>query len=212
MSLIFQGLGVIEKEPHPKVLSYNRSYKNELGLSDDKKYVLFLGNTENTRKNSQLAQKAINLFNTDNIDFIAPFPISQDLVIKYLLSVDVLVVPSLMEGSSNVIKEAMACDCPVVATDVGDAAWLFGNEPGHFLTTFAPRDVADKIRAALDFSERHGRTNSRVRIIELGLDAEIVARRIVRVYEEVLEGKVRRQRLERTEGPKRLRGKRRLER
>jgi glycosyltransferase involved in cell wall biosynthesis len=37
---------------------------------------------------------------------------------------DVLVLPSLSEGFSNVIGEALACGCPCVTTDVGDSARL----------------------------------------------------------------------------------------
>ncbi len=161
-------------------------FKKKLELKPEKRHVLFLGNKRSRRKNIQLFQKALGIINSHKISIVAPYPVSHDQVIKYLKSTDVLVVPSLMEGSPNVVKEAMACNCPVVATDVGDIAWLFGDEPGHFLTSFDPQDVADKIQAALNFSEKHGRTNGRQRIIELGLDSDTVARRIVQVYEQVL--------------------------
>jgi glycosyltransferase involved in cell wall biosynthesis len=80
----------------------------------------------------------------------------------------------------------MACNCPVVATNVGDVAWLFEDEPGYFLTGFDPQDVANNIRMALAFAEKKGKSRGRERIRKLGLDAETVARRIVGVYETVL--------------------------
>ena len=161
-------------------------YRRELGLAPEKKYILFLGNKKSVRKNFQLLEKAFQHLDNEKPDIISPFPISHDDVIKYLNSVDCLVVPSLMEGSPNVVKEAMACNCPIVATNVGDIAWLFGDEPGHFLTDFTPEDVAEKIKMALEFSEKNGRTNGRERIIELGLDAETVAQKIIAVYKSVL--------------------------
>jgi glycosyltransferase involved in cell wall biosynthesis len=91
-----------------------------------------------------------------------------------------------MEGSPNVVKEAMACNCPVVATDVGDVGWLFEDEPGYFLTEFEAGDLAQKIRMALSFAEQKGRTRGRERIRKLGLDSQSVARRIVSVYKRVL--------------------------
>ena len=63
-----------------------------------------------------------------------------------------------MEGSSNVIKEAMACNCPIVTTDAGDAKWVIGNTAGCYVSTFEPEDVADKIKQALSFSQKQGTT------------------------------------------------------
>lgn len=166
---------------------YRNGFKEELGLNPDKKHVLFLGDKRNKRKNFKLTEEAVSMINSEDVSIVIPYPVSHDNVIKYLNSVDVVIVPSLMEGSPNVVKEAMACNCPVVATGVGDIAWLFGNEPGYFMTSFEPADVAAKLKMALNYSEKHGRTNGRQRIIDLGLDSETIARRIICVYESVLE-------------------------
>ena len=169
-----------------RINSDDQGFKEELELDRIKKHILFLGSKKSRRKNFQLLKNAMDIINSKEISIAAPYPVSHEQVIKYLNSVDVLVVPSLMEGSSNVVKEAMACNCPVVATDVGDMAWLFGNEPGYFLAGFEPRDVAQKIQMALSFAEQKEKTWGRVRIRKLGLDSESVARRIVAVYERVL--------------------------
>jgi len=164
----------------------NKGFRKELGLSSKKKYILFLGNKSDLRKNYKVVEQAVKFINSDNVQLVSPYPIAHDLVVKYLNSVDVIVVPSFMEGSPNVVKEAMACNCPVVATDVGDICWLFGNEPGHLITGFTPEDVADKIKLALEFSKKHGRTNGRNRIKDLGLDAETVALKIIDLYKEII--------------------------
>jgi len=88
-----------------------------------------------------------------------------------------------MEGSSNVIKEAMACNCPVIATNVGDAAWVLGQTHGCYLTSFDADEIAGKLRSALVFARTHNRTTGRRRITELGLDLETTAKRIVEVYQ-----------------------------
>ena len=171
-----------------KIKFQKNGFRDKLGLKPGKKYVLFLGDKKNKRKNFELIEKAFNLINSDDVSLIAPYPVPHDSVVKYLNSVNVIVVPSFMEGSPNVVKEAMACNCPIVATDVGDVKWLFGNVPGHFLTRFDPADAADKIRKALAFSENVGRTKGRERVLALGLSSETVAGRVVSVYEDALRG------------------------
>jgi teichuronic acid biosynthesis glycosyltransferase TuaC len=190
-----QGFVWLKKKSHvipngiliDNIKPYSHDFKEELGLDPQKKHVLFLGKKSSLRKNFKLVEEAMTLIPADDVYLSAPYPVSHGVVVKYLNSVDVLVVPSLMEGSPNVVKEAMACNCPVVATNVGDIAWLLGNEPGYFLTSFDPQDFALNIRKALEFSENHGRTQGRARIMKLGLDSETIARRIIKVYDEVLE-------------------------
>ena len=94
-----------------------------------------------------------------------------------------------MEGSPNVVKEAMACNCPLVSTNVGDVEWVIGNTEGCYISSFEPAVMAEKIKLALQFAEKQGRTKGLTRIMELGLDSETVAKRIINVYENLLSGK-----------------------
>jgi teichuronic acid biosynthesis glycosyltransferase TuaC len=168
------------------IIQNSDGYRDELKLKTDRKYVLFLGNKEEMRKNFVVVKKALELLNDNRNELLSPYPVSHDVAIKYMNTADVLVAPSFMEGSPNVIKEAMACNCPVVATDVGDVKWLFGNEPGYFVTGFEPEEVAENIGKALRFAEIHNKTNGRNRIIDLKLDSKSVAQRIIDVYSSVL--------------------------
>ena len=105
----------------------------------------------------------------------------------YLNAANVLISTSFREGSPNIIKEAMACNCPVVSTNVGDVEWLFGDTPGYFLTSFDPSDVANNIQKALTFSKSTEAVHGRQRLIELELDADNVSTKIIKVYESILE-------------------------
>jgi glycosyltransferase involved in cell wall biosynthesis len=160
-------------------------FRTELGLNDNKRYVLFLGNKKDPRKNHILVEQALRLLNKPEIELITPYPASHDDVVKYLWSTDVFVSAAFMEGSPNVIKEAMACNCPMVSTDVGDAKWVIGNTGGCFLAGFDAKDFADKISQALDFSSKYRRTNGRERMLALGLDSVTIAKRIISVYHSI---------------------------
>ncbi len=162
------------------------SYREELGLRTDRKYVLFLGNPTDQNKNYKLVESAIPLLNRPDVVLINRYNISHNEVVKYLNAVDVVSLCSFSEGSPNVIKEAMSCGCPIVSTNVGDVAWVIGREPGHYLASFEAEDFAQKLRQALAFADRNGRTNGRDRILRLGLDTQSVARKVIGIYESVL--------------------------
>jgi glycosyltransferase involved in cell wall biosynthesis len=189
----------IEKKVYIKRKSYivpnginTRNFKPEFnghsvpGVRNDKKKILFLGNKTRVGKNYSLAQAAVAQLELPNVEFIIPYPLSHQEVPKYLNEADVLVFPSFMEGSPNVIKEAMACNCPIVATDVGDIRWVLGETEGCYISSFDTKEFADKIRLALKYSETVGRTNGMKSIQELGLDSETIAKRIIDIYKKAL--------------------------
>jgi len=163
-----------------------KGFRKELGLKKNKKYILFLADKKNRRKNYQLVEDSLCFINRTNIILLAPYPICHDRLVKYFNSADVFVLSSFMEGSPNVIKEAMACNCPIVATDVGDVKWVIGETEGCFISSFEPDDFAEKINCALDFSDKYGRTDGRRRILQLGLDSNTVAKKIISVYKKAI--------------------------
>ncbi|MBK7939250.1 MAG: glycosyltransferase family 4 protein [Lewinellaceae bacterium] len=162
-------------------------YREELGIDPHKKQVLFLGNPSDMNKNIALVESALDLLNLPDVELLVRYKVSHDLVVKYLNSADVFVLCSFSEGSPNVVKEAMACNCPMVVTNVGDAAQVVAQTPGCFVSaSFQPEDFAEKLKLALLFAEQNGRTNGRADLATLGLDAESIAQRVVSVYDKVM--------------------------
>ncbi len=157
------------------------SCKRELGIDLEAKVILFLANQLKPVKNYTLAKNAVKKGKNDNLLFLNPYPIKQTEFVKYLNACDVFILTSFNEGSPNVIKEAMACNIPIVSTDVGDVKEIIGNTDGCFITSFDPDDVAQKIQLAVDFGER---TTGRKDIKHL--DTEIVAQKIIQIYKELL--------------------------
>ena len=60
----------------------------------------------------------------------------QDQLVKYYNSVDCLILTSFHEGSPNVIKEAMACNLPIVSTKVGDVEEIINKTGKWFKKSF----------------------------------------------------------------------------
>lgn len=160
--------------------------RDELSLNSGKKYILYLADKKNKNKNYQLVKNALSFINRSDVEILAPFPIRHEQLIKYFNAADVFVLSSFMEGSPNVVKEAMSCNCPIVSTDVGDVKWVLGDTEGCFLASFDPVDFAEKITMALDFASETGRTRGRNRILALGLDSDTIARKIITVYRKVI--------------------------
>ena len=157
--------------------------RKQLGFEKGKKYILFGGAFDNLRKNYPLLKEAVSILpNSTNIECLEMNNLSRAECVLRMCACDLFALPTLSEGSPQALKEAMACNCPIVATDVADIKHLLGNLEGHYICSFDPQDVADKIIDAFDYGKR---TNGRQRIIELGLSNDVVAKRLVEVYEEV---------------------------
>jgi teichuronic acid biosynthesis glycosyltransferase TuaC len=178
VTIIPNGVNIEKFFPDP-----SRDYKSELGLDRGKKYILFMADKDDPRKNFKLIKDAFNNLNEKNCEILCPFPAKHDEVPAYLNASDVVALTSYLEGSPNIIKEAMACNCPIVSTDAGDVKSIIDGVDGCFLCSFDPRDAAEKIKKALEFP---GRTKGREKILAMGLDQKSVAEKIIKVYTDLI--------------------------
>jgi len=79
-------------------------------------------------------------------------------------ALDVLCLSSRGEGFPNVIGEAMACGTPCVATDVGDVAWVIGDQ-GVIVERENPEALAQGLASMLARSAQINGTAARLRIV-----------------------------------------------
>ncbi len=151
--------------------------RRRMGLQTDGRYVLFAGAFNNTIKNAPLAKAACSQLQDVTLLELKGYTRSE--VALLMNAVDALLMTSLSEGSPQVIKEAMACGCPVVSVDVGDVAEMIDGTDAGIITA----STAEALAAALTpFLDHPRRTNGRKVIMGRNLDNSAVAQRLITLY------------------------------
>lgn len=157
--------------------------REAVGWRSDAKHVLFPYQPERDVKDYPRAERVVERVRSrlgTDVELQTLHGASHDRVAVYLSASDALLLTSKREGSPNSVKEAMACNVPVVATDVGDVRQrLDGVDPSFVCSTDA--ELVDGLTTVL---ERGERSNGREVIRPLSL--EQMGRRIAAVYESVL--------------------------
>lgn len=157
--------------------------KQQMYLDENKKYILFAGAFDNEVKNASLAKMSFALLNDENVELIELKGYSRDEVTLLMCAVDALLMTSFSEGSPQVIKEALACGCPIVSVDVGDVKERVKDVEGCFVAaTRESEELENLLRKALAFE---GKTKGREKIIADGLDNQRVALQLVEIYKKV---------------------------
>lgn len=156
-----------------------------LGWNVNSKHILFGSDPQRPEKNYILAQKAISIvtgkYKAGSVEVHFLNDINSDKTVTWFCASDVLLMTSTHEGSSNAIKEAMACNCPIVTTVTGDAKEVIEGTEGCFLTSFNPEDVADSLFKAIISGRR---TNGREKAARL--DSGKISARILDLYRQLL--------------------------
>jgi len=163
--------------------------KKKLNWNMEKIHLLFAANPDREVKNYSLFAKSVeNLKKTHkNIEIKFLRDVDVDKVPLYMNASDVVCLSSFREGSPNVVKEAMACNRPIVSTDVGDVSWLFQNTTGCYISKqYGIKSYSSLLKETLEFSIKYEFSNGRDRIIELGLDSKSVAENLIFIYKNVI--------------------------
>jgi teichuronic acid biosynthesis glycosyltransferase TuaC len=93
---------------------------------------------------------------------------------------DCLLHPSASEGSPNVVKEALACNLPIVATPVGDIPELLAEVKHSYVCAPEATSLAQALVRSLDPPKR-----SDGRLRSVALDARTIANRVAAYYMEI---------------------------
>jgi glycosyltransferase involved in cell wall biosynthesis len=132
-----------------------------------------------------LRKQAETLGVRDRVTFAGSVP-NRELA-PYYSSADVFALPSKFDNSPNAVLEAMACEVPVVATNVGGVPRYVASEDTGLLVETDAAELADALERVLIDSALQGK------LVSAGLDMVATrfswrrsAERLVSLYEDLL--------------------------
>jgi glycosyltransferase involved in cell wall biosynthesis len=157
--------------------------RQHLGWDQKAQVVLFNAGGDPRLKGLDVAQEAIKVVQTrlPSAQLHVISNVQPHIMTTYYRAADVLLSASLREGSPNVVKEALACNLPVVSTPVGDVEERLA---GVCPSAVVPRNAEAIGRALIEVLLKQERSNGREKVATLNL--EHIAQRILNVYLSVL--------------------------
>lgn len=156
--------------------------RREVGWSADSKHVLFPYDPDRDVKDFPRAERIVDEA-ADRVDenvAIRPvYDVPHERVPLYINAADALLMTSKWEGSPNTVREALACNLPIVSTDVGDVAERV-NGVSHSHVRESDRELVNALVSVLAAGERSdGRESGNVSSLA------DMRERILDVYESV---------------------------
>lgn len=178
VEIIPNGVDIERFMPIPK-----KTAREYIRFPLDKILILFISDPSRHEKNFGLALSAFELIKQDNFELLPVFNKPNEIIPYYLNAADAILLTSKREGSVNVIKEAMACNTPIVSTDVGDVRRNLEGINGCYVCDSDPESLAMALKKVL---ESKNSIDSRSRLIELRLDSKTIASKVTSVYKQIL--------------------------
>lgn len=157
--------------------------RDRLGWSQDEVIVLFNARTDPRGKRLDLAEAAVSHAKQviPNLRLhVFRGKTHPDEMPYYYCAANALLMTSDYEGSPMVVKEAMACNLPVVSVDVGDVAERL---VGVSQSAVVARDASALGNALIEFVLAERPSNGRE--IISSLSEENVAKRVAEIYRQV---------------------------
>ncbi len=142
--------------------------REKLGWAADRIHVLFPTTCGDPRKRFDLAKAAVEEAERGGLrwEIHQLHSVAHAAVPLWLNASDAVLLTSLHEGSPNVIKEALACNVPIVSVDVGDVSERITGVSGSYIANANPQDLAKKLRLVVSGQRR---TNGRSAMYTLSL-------------------------------------------
>lgn len=130
--------------------------RRELMLASDEKIILFPWEPTRPEKRFDLVEDMIRIVREkhDRVRLIAIYGEPHTIVAKYMCACDAMVLVSDHEGSPMAVREAMACNLPIIAVDAGDVRQIISGVEGCYLCDRDVHDIAAKVELVLSRGQR----------------------------------------------------------
>jgi teichuronic acid biosynthesis glycosyltransferase TuaC len=153
--------------------------QGRLGWDPTRRHVLFPADPGRPEKRFALAEASVAHLNRRGADVELNVlkDVPHEEVSSWLNAADAVLVTSTHEGSPNVVKEALACNVPVVSVEVGDVRARIVGIDGCFIADATAEDLAAKLGQVF---EREEAIEARPQVQEISL--ERVAQKLQEIY------------------------------
>ncbi|PJF40388.1 MAG: hypothetical protein CUN54_05490 [Phototrophicales bacterium] len=157
--------------------------REALKLSPDTSYVLFPWHPSRAEKNFHIVEAALSLVreHIPHVQVVTLFAKSREEVALYMNACDAMVLVSDHEGSPMAVREAMACNLPIVSVDVGDVADVIAGVRNCVICERNPQAVAENLLTVLQSGERSN-GNEKIATMNVSWAAD----RVLDVYQATL--------------------------
>lgn len=159
---------------------------------DPESFIILFNNgsvSNAVNKNLKLAKATFLILKAriDNAVFKQIGEVPHEEMPIYLNAADVLSVTSLSEGSPNIVKEAMACNLPIVTVKCGDVSERLRNVyPSYVVDSY---DAELLSNAVIDIFKSNSRSNGRQEIEKQKLDIVSIGEGLAKIYTTVINKK-----------------------